>query len=53
VNVPVILLYIQVYVAAMLVLFVTENLDVATLRGKNKESEIFILRFMETETASV
>ena len=37
----------------MLVLFVAENSDVATLRGKNKESEIFVSRLMETETTSV
>jgi hypothetical protein len=52
-NAAVIPLYLQVYVAAMLVFFITENSDVVTLRGKNKESEIFISRLMETETTSV
>ena len=50
-NVAVILLCLEVYLAAMLVLFATENSNAATLRGKNKESEIFISRLTETETS--
>jgi hypothetical protein len=52
-NTAVILLYIQIYVVVMLVLFVTENSDVATLRGKDKESEIVISRLVWTETTRV
>jgi hypothetical protein len=49
-NAAIILLYLQVYVAAKLVLFITVNRDVVKLRGKNKESEILISCLMEKET---
>jgi hypothetical protein len=49
-NATIILFYLQVYVTAMLVLFITENRDVK-LRGKNKESDILISCLMEKETA--